>query len=58
MNGRPSRRTCRQTQQRVLAAINDLDVWDGQDNIGASLAILAHTAFHLGQIREVLCTVR
>jgi len=48
----------RQTQQRVLAAMNDLDVWDGQDNIGASLAILAHTAFHLGQIREVLCTVR
>ena len=48
----------RHTQQRVLAAMQDLDVWDGQDNIGASLAILAHTAFHLGQIREALCTFR
>jgi len=48
----------RQTQQTVLAAMKDLDVWDGEDDIGASLAILAHTAFHLGQIRQALCVVK
>ena len=48
----------RHTQQSVLAAMNDLDVWEGEDDIGASLAILAHTAFHLGQIRQSLCVVK
>jgi len=48
----------RETQQSVLAAMKDLDVWEGEDDIGASLAILAHTAFHLGQIRQALCVVK
>ncbi|MDM8518790.1 hypothetical protein QUF64_01985 [Anaerolineales bacterium HSG6] len=52
------KRELRETHQLLLTAINDLDVWQGEDDIGASLAILAHTAYHLGEIRQALCTVK
>jgi hypothetical protein len=46
------------TYQRVLATMQGLEVWEGQHDIGASLAILAHTAYHLGAIRQALHLVR
>jgi hypothetical protein len=48
----------RETHQHVLAAMKNLAVWEGEDDIGASLAILAHTAYHLGEIRQALCVVK
>jgi hypothetical protein len=48
----------RQTYQSVLKTMKSLDVWEGEDDIGASLGILAHTAYHLGEIRQALCTIR
>jgi hypothetical protein len=48
----------RQTYQSVLRTMKSLDVWEGEDDIGASLGILAHTAYHLGEIRQALCTIR
>jgi len=38
----------------TLAVMKDLEEWEGEDDIGASLAILAHTAMHLGAIRQAL----
>jgi hypothetical protein len=40
--------------QTTLSVMKDLEVWVGEDDIGASLAILAHTASHLGAIRQAL----
>jgi hypothetical protein len=48
----------RETYQSVLTAMKNLDTWEGEDDIGASLAILAHTAYHLGEIRQALCVVK
>ena len=44
--------------QNVLTLMKSLDTWEGEDDIGASLAILAHTAYHLGEIRQALCVVK
>ncbi|MCU0465737.1 MAG: DinB family protein [Anaerolineae bacterium] len=33
-------------------------VWQNDDNLDGALAILAHTAYHLGEIRQALCTLR
>jgi hypothetical protein len=52
------KRELRETHQSVLAAVKSRDVWEGEDDIGAALAILAHTAYHLGEIRQALCVVR
>ena len=46
----------REAYHRTIAVINDLQVWEGEDDIGASLAILAHTASHLGAIRQAIAS--
>lgn len=48
----------REAYEGVMRTIEERDVWEGEGDIGASLAILAHTAYHLGEIRQALCTVR
>jgi hypothetical protein len=53
-----SKQGLRQDYQRVLKRIQSLEPWEGEDDIGVALAILTHSAFHLGQIRHALCTVR
>jgi hypothetical protein len=32
--------------------------WNDEDTIGAALAIVVHTAYHLREIRQALCTLR
>jgi len=46
------------TYQRVLAMMKGFDTWEGENQIAGSLAILVHTAYHLGEIRQALCTVK
>jgi hypothetical protein len=48
----------RETYQGVLTVMKNLDTWEGEDDIGASLGILAHTAYHLGEIRQALCVIK
>jgi len=44
--------------QRMLATLQDSAIRDGADAIGGALAILVHTAYHLGEIRQALCTIK
>jgi hypothetical protein len=44
----------RQTCQSVVAAIKGVEHWGEENDIGAPLAILAHTAYHLGAIRQMV----
>lgn len=37
--------------------LRGVDDWEQNDAIGASMAILVHTAYHLGETRQALCTV-
>lgn len=48
----------RTTYRGVLVTLQRSETWDGADAIGDALAILAHTAYHLGEIRQALCTVK
>ncbi len=45
------------TYERISALLHTVDDWD-DDRIGGSLAIVVHTAYHLGEIRQALCTLR
>jgi hypothetical protein len=42
-------------QLRALAAST---TWEGEGEIGGALAILMHNAYHLGEIRQALCTIK
>ena len=57
-----ARRICRQrlktSHQRVVDTINSLDTWEGEYDLAGTLAILTHTAYHLGGIRQALGVVR
>ncbi len=48
----------RDSYQRVLKLMKSFDTWEGENEISGSLAILVHTAYHLGEIRQALCTVK
>jgi hypothetical protein len=39
------------------ATLRGIEDWEQNDAVGASMAILVHTAYHLGEIRQALCTV-
>jgi hypothetical protein len=51
-------RNLRQTYQRVLIMLHGQESWQSETTIGGALAILAHTAYHLGEIRQALCTLK
>ena len=44
----------RQAYTGVLAAVKGQDAWDRPQDVTDSLAILAHSAYHLGAIRQAL----
>jgi hypothetical protein len=42
---------------RLEKMFRDNEAWN-EDAIGGSLAIVVHTAYHLGEIRQALCTLK
>ena len=48
----------RQTYTRLDKLFHDAENWNDEDTIGAALAIVVHTAYHLGEIRQALCTLK
>lgn len=52
------------SQQKLrvtYSAIQDLarnTLWQSRDEIGGAMGLLAHNAYHLGEIRHALCTLR
>ncbi|MFC2095598.1 hypothetical protein ACFLSW_04085 [Candidatus Bipolaricaulota bacterium] len=49
-----TKQTLRDACQTTLEDMKSLEKWEGEDDVGASLAILAHTASHLGAIRQAI----
>jgi hypothetical protein len=48
----------RETYQRILSMLQNLKDWNEERPIGGALAIAVHTAYHLGEIRQAMCTVK
>jgi len=46
-----------QTYRRIERIFRENPVWN-EDTIGGAMAILVHTAYHLGEIRQALCTLK
>lgn len=52
------KRELRQTYQRLDTLFHDTENWNDEDTVGAAMAIVVHTAYHLGEIRQALCTLK
>jgi hypothetical protein len=46
------------TYERLSNMLRGVENWENNDAIGDSMAIVVHTAYHLGEIRQALCTVQ
>jgi hypothetical protein len=50
--------TLRESYDRVKILIADTAEWPNEQQIGGAIAIIVHTAYHLGEIRQALCTLK
>ena len=48
------RQKVRESFQSLVSTIRGVEEWKGEDDIGGSLAILAHTAYHLGAVKQIM----
>ena len=48
----------RESYDRIKQVIGDTTDWPSEDHIAGAIAIVVHTAYHLGEIRQALCTVK
>ncbi len=48
----------RESYNLILKLINETADWSGASQIGGAMGVIAHTAYHLGEIRQALCTLK
>lgn len=52
------RQKLQQTYQHIHDLLYGQSSWDSGDLLGGAMAIMVHTAYHLGEIRQALCILR
>ena len=45
------------TYLRIQKLFRENEIWN-EDSMGGALAVVAHSAYHLGEIRQALCTLK
>jgi len=48
----------RRSYTSIQELVKTTPEWSSEREIGGAMALLAHSAYHLGEIRQALCTVR
>ncbi len=48
----------RASYNRILKLIDEMPGWPNARAIGGAIGVVAHTAYHLGEIRQALCTLK
>ena len=47
----------RASYERIGPALDAVGDWNAEDKIGVALAMVVHSAYHLGEIRQATCTL-
>jgi len=47
-----------QTYRRIWTMLQNVQDWNEERPLGGALAIVVHTAYHLGEIRQAMCTLK
>ena len=48
----------KRTYERTVQSIRSYERWDAENSIAGAIGIVAHTTYHLGEIRQATCTVK
>jgi hypothetical protein len=51
-------RALKDTYRRILDRMQDHGSWNDDFSVASALAMVVHSAYHLGEIRQALCTLR
>ena len=52
------RQDLKRAYQKVLDLFRNMPDWNDEISLGGMLGIMVHTAYHLGEIRQALCTLK
>ena len=52
-----SKAKLRDAYQRIMTLFKTNPVWN-ETTMGGAMALVAHSAYHLGEIRQALCTLK
>lgn len=52
------KRGLRTSYDRIKALVADTPAWSSEQHIGGAIAVIVHTAYHLGEIRQALCVIQ
>ena len=44
--------------ERIIALIDGAPAWPTEAHLAGAIAVVAHSAYHLGEIRQALCTLK
>lgn len=53
-----SKQRLRASYDRFKAIVSKPEMFDSEYAVGGSIGVVAHTAYHLGEIRHALCVIR
>jgi hypothetical protein len=53
-----SQERLKQTYQRMVALIQTYEGWNTEYAMSGAIGLVAHTAYHLGEIRQATCSVK
>ncbi|MFU8771128.1 MAG: DinB family protein, partial [Anaerolineales bacterium] len=48
----------RASYERILKLLAETPAWPSEREIGGAIGVIAHSAYHLGEIRQALCTLK
>jgi hypothetical protein len=48
----------RESYTRIQVLIKEMPAWSSEAELGSAMALIAHSAYHLGEIRQALCTLK
>lgn len=48
----------RAAYDRILELIDETPAWEDERQIAGAIGVVAHTAYHLGEVRQALCTLK
>ena len=44
--------------ERIITLIEGASAWPSEAHLAGAMAVVAHSAYHLGEIRQALCTIK
>lgn len=48
----------RAAYDRILELVDETPAWEDERQIAGAIGVVAHTAYHLGEVRQALCTLK